>query len=206
MSRVFSRTGWGFLLAALASALAVADEPKSAEDPAALEFFEAKVRPILVEKCQSCHNAEKLKGGLRLDSREAAVAGGPTGPAVVPGKPDQSLLVDAINYGELKMPPRSKLAPDEIATLTRWVESGTGPALEPATGRPPRSSPGSRHRVVARPDRPVPAREARGQGDPSRGRSQQDRPDPPPDLRPHRPAANARRGGGLPRRSFAGRL
>jgi mono/diheme cytochrome c family protein len=134
MSRVFSRTGWGFLLAALASALAVADEPKSAEDPAALEFFEAKVRPILVEKCQSCHNAEKLKGGLRLDSREAAVAGGPTGPAVVPGKPDQSLLVDAINYGELKMPPRSKLAPDEIATLTRWVESGAAWPASPSSG------------------------------------------------------------------------
>ena len=65
------------------------------------------------------------KGGLRLDSRAAALKGGDTGPAVVPGKPKESLLVDAINYGELyQMPPKSKLPAEEIAVLTKWVEMG----------------------------------------------------------------------------------
>ena len=68
---------------------------------------------------------DKQKGGLRLDSRQAALAGGSTGPAVVPGKPEKSLLVDAINYGELyQMPPKSKLPAPEIATLTHWVKQG----------------------------------------------------------------------------------
>jgi len=100
-----------------------ATEPDRFE-PAALEFFETQVRPILVNRCYECHSgqAEELKGGLRLDSRGAALAGGDTGPAIVPGKPDQSLLVDAVNYGDLyQMPPQSKLSPEEIAALTQWV-------------------------------------------------------------------------------------
>src|SRR5262245_19791475 len=80
-----------------------------------LEFFEKSVRPILVERCQACHGASKQKGGLRLDSRQAILAGGSTGPAVIPGKPEDSLLVDAINYGEqYQMPPKSKLPAAEI--------------------------------------------------------------------------------------------
>ncbi len=95
------------------------------DDPAAIEFFEAKVRPLLVNRCQSCHGGEKSKGGLRLESKAEALTGGLTGPAIVPGKPGESLLVEAINYGEdLQMPPKSKLPADEIATLTRWVEQG----------------------------------------------------------------------------------
>ena len=98
---------------------------RAGDDPAAVEFFEAKVRPLLVNRCQSCHAGAKIKGGLRLDSRANAMAGGPSGPAVVPGKPDESLLVEAINYGEaLQMPPKSKLPADEIATFTKWVEQG----------------------------------------------------------------------------------
>ncbi len=78
--------------------------------PAAVEFFEREVRPILVERCQGCHGPSKSKAELRLDSREAALAGGQSGPSVVPGKPGESLLIEAINYGDLqKMPPRSKL-------------------------------------------------------------------------------------------------
>ena len=95
------------------------------DDPAAVEFFEAKVRPLLVNRCQTCHGGGKSKGGLRLESRDQAMAGGLTGPAIVPGKPEQSLLVEAINYGDvLQMPPKSKLPPEEIATLTRWVQQG----------------------------------------------------------------------------------
>src|SRR5581483_11899045 len=72
-----------------------------AADETGVEFFEKRVRPILVARCYECHSekSEKLKGGLRLDSRSAVLKGGETGPAVVPGKPKESLLIDAINYG-----------------------------------------------------------------------------------------------------------
>ena len=94
-------------------------------DAAGVEFFEKRVRPILSARCQGCHGPAKQKGGLRLDARETAIAGGATGPAVVPGNPSESLLVDAINYGEnYQMPPKSKLPPEEIATLTEWVQRG----------------------------------------------------------------------------------
>ena len=62
--------------------------------------------------------------GLRLDSHEGLLTGGETGPAVVPGKPDESLLVDAISYKTLEMPPKGQLPPEQIAILTKWVESG----------------------------------------------------------------------------------
>jgi mono/diheme cytochrome c family protein len=94
-------------------------------DPADVDFFEKKVRPILSARCQGCHGPEKQKGGLRLDARATVLSGGSTGPAVVPGNPKESLLVDAINYGETyQMPPKSKLPPEEIATLTEWVQRG----------------------------------------------------------------------------------
>jgi cytochrome c553 len=96
-----------------------------AADPAAVAFFERAVRPILVGRCQTCHGPTKAKGDLRLDSRVAVLAGGESGPAIVPGAARESLLIDAINYGELhQMPPKSKLPAEEIATLTRWVEMG----------------------------------------------------------------------------------
>ncbi len=106
-------------------------------DDAALEQFEKEVRPLLATRCQGCHGPTKQKGGLRLDSRPAMLAGGDTGPAVVPGKPGESLLVDAINYGEqVRMPPKSKLPPAEIAVLTKWVASGAA-WPEESSGRPP---------------------------------------------------------------------
>ena len=94
-------------------------------DPAAVEYFEKSVRPILAARCQGCHGPSKQKGGLRLDARAAILTGGSTGPAVVPGNLKESLLVDAINYGEtFQMPPKSKLPAAEIATLTEWVKKG----------------------------------------------------------------------------------
>jgi mono/diheme cytochrome c family protein len=108
-----------------------------APDPSAVAFFEGEVRPILVERCQSCHGARKSKADLRLDSRAAILAGGESGPAIVPGDPKESLLVDAINYGELhQMPPKSKLSDREIATLTRWVEMGAPWASANERGKP----------------------------------------------------------------------
>ena len=81
---------------------------------AALEkFFEQNVRPLLAENCYSCHAAKKQKGGLRLDSLEAILKGGESGPAVVPGKPEESLLVSAINYAGPEMPPDRKTAARE---------------------------------------------------------------------------------------------
>jgi Protein of unknown function (DUF1549)/Protein of unknown function (DUF1553)/Planctomycete cytochrome C len=96
-------------------------------DEADHEFFEKHVRPILVARCYECHSgqAKTLKGGLRLDSRAAALKGGDTGPAIVPARPKDSLLIDAINYGELyQMPPKSRLPAEEVAALTKWVQMG----------------------------------------------------------------------------------
>ena len=88
-------------------------------------FFEAKVRPLLISKCLECHGAEKPKAGLRLDSREALLTGGESGPAAIIGKPDESLLVDVISYrNTVQMPPKSKLPDAEIAILTDWVRRG----------------------------------------------------------------------------------
>ncbi len=94
-------------------------------DAARLEYFEKSVRPLLIARCLKCHGPEKQKGGLRLDSLRSILAGGGNGPAVVPGNPAESLLVDAIRYGDVvQMPPKSKLPADEIATLVKWVEIG----------------------------------------------------------------------------------
>ena len=97
----------------------------AAGDAAAVEFFEAKVRPVLAARCLGCHGPAKQRGGLRLDSRAAVLNGGESGPAAVPGKPAESLIVDAVNYGEtFQMPPKSRLPADEVAALTRWVSLG----------------------------------------------------------------------------------
>ncbi|MEK6262202.1 MAG: PSD1 and planctomycete cytochrome C domain-containing protein [Planctomycetota bacterium] len=118
------------LLGLLLGTVCPADEPARAEpvfDDASIEFFEKEVRPILTARCLECHgNGEKApKGGLRLNSRSELIKGGDTGAAIVPGKPAESLLVSAINYGDVyQMPPKSKLPPKEIATLTKWVEMG----------------------------------------------------------------------------------
>src|SRR5262245_41144923 len=99
-----------------------------AQDRQGLEFFEAKIRPILAEHCYSCHStrAKKVKGELRLDSREATRQGGETGPAVVPGKPEASLLLKAVRYQDesLRMPPKGKLPDNVIADLEAWIKMG----------------------------------------------------------------------------------
>ena len=99
------------------------------------KFFEQNVRPLLAEKCYSCHGTKKQKGGLRLDSIEAILKGGESGPAVVPGKPDESLLVSAINYAGPEMPPDGKLAPEKVAdshALDRlWCPHGPAAIVQP---------------------------------------------------------------------------
>lgn len=98
---------------------------KVPDDPKLTEFFEKQVRPLLAARCFECHGAEKQKAGLRIDSRDALLTGGDSGAAIVPGKPEDSLLVRAIGYtGDVKMPPKSKLPAAEIAILTEWVRRG----------------------------------------------------------------------------------
>jgi mono/diheme cytochrome c family protein len=94
--------------------------------PDNLEFFEKRVRPVLVERCLSCHGPDKAKGDLRLDTRDAMLKGGASGPAIVPGQPKDSRLVAAIRHAddELKMPPGGKLPDRDIAALEKWVELG----------------------------------------------------------------------------------
>ncbi len=89
------------------------------------DFFENKIRPILANNCNACHNATQL-GGLRVDSRDALLKGGTSGPAIIPGDPDKSLLIQAVrqNTEKLKMPKGGKLKADEIDSLAEWVRSG----------------------------------------------------------------------------------
>ena len=103
---------------------AAEDQPQfSAEQ---LEFFEKEVRPIFVEHCHKCHGPDEQEGGLRLDARSSILKGGDTGPAIAPGKPDESELILAISYDPdgYQMPPDGKLPDELIATLTKWVEIG----------------------------------------------------------------------------------
>ncbi len=106
----------------------------AAADRAAMDFFETAVRPVLVQSCQKCHGPDKSSSGLRLDSREAILKGGASGPAIVPGQPGASLLVQAVahSHEELKMPPRGKLPDAQVAALRRWVELGAPWAARPA--------------------------------------------------------------------------
>ena len=92
---------------------------------AQLELFEKQVRPVLAEHCWSCHGAKKQEAGLRLDSRAAVLRGGDSGPIVIPGKPDDSLLVRAVRRtGDVKMPPDNPLARAAVDALTQWVQLG----------------------------------------------------------------------------------
>ena len=101
--------------------------PAGQLDPAHVSFFEKRVRPVLVNRCYQCHSAgKKIKGGLRLDHREGVVRGGDSGPVIVPGNPEKSLLITAIRHtdDDLKMPKKEKLPEQEIAALTKWVTLG----------------------------------------------------------------------------------
>jgi mono/diheme cytochrome c family protein len=116
----------GFL-AALA-ALAARSPAGDASSPQSVEFFEKRVRPVLVEHCGKCHGDDprKIKGGLRLDSRDALLKGGDSGPALVPGVPAKSRLVEALRYKniDLQMPPKGKLPDAVIADFVAWIQAG----------------------------------------------------------------------------------
>ncbi|MCE9564882.1 MAG: PSD1 and planctomycete cytochrome C domain-containing protein [Planctomycetes bacterium] len=148
------------VLLVLSTARSQAAEP----DAAAIAFFEKQVRPLLVEHCHSCHSAKakKARGGLELDSREAILKGGDTGPAVEPGKPEKSLLMSAVNATktELQMPPKGKLRAPQIAALETWIRDGAvypaGAKAATTTAFDP-SSPEAKQFWSFRPLKPQPA-------------------------------------------------
>src|SRR5947207_250783 len=113
---------------ALAVLLTASTAARADGQDAAVAFFEKQVRPLLAEHCHACHSAKanKARGGLTLDSREALLKGGDTGPAVVPGRPEQSLLVTAVHgtRPDLQMPPKGKLRPAQVAVFEKWVRDG----------------------------------------------------------------------------------
>jgi hypothetical protein len=104
------------------------------------DFFEKKVRPVLVEHCYKCHSsrARKLKGGLRLDTAAGIRKGGETGPLFVPGKPMQSLLITVLRHEDMAMPPSGKLPDAVIKDFVAWVERGAALPADAAKDPTPR--------------------------------------------------------------------
>ncbi|QDU93105.1 PSD1 and planctomycete cytochrome C domain-containing protein [Lignipirellula cremea] len=119
-----------------------------AEDPSAegTALFNRSVLPVLQQKCYDCHShaAGKSKGGLMLDSRGGWTQGGESGPAIIPGKPDESLLLEAIRHGSLEMPPDEKLPAETVALIAQWISLG---APDPRTADP---SQGAMHQRIAK--------------------------------------------------------
>src|SRR5262249_38323975 len=122
----------------LPATLVLAVSSSAAQSSDGFDFFEKKIRPVLVERCYKCHSAqaEKLKGDLRLDSREGFLRGGESAtPAIVPGDAERSRLIEAIRYKkeDLQMPPpkQGKLTDQQIADFVAWINMG---APDPRTG------------------------------------------------------------------------
>ena len=130
---------YAWLACAAATPAAAATPQAAANDPAGIEYFEKKVRPILVGHCYGCHSGEskKAEGGLLVDSREALLKGGDSGPALVVGEPEKSLLLTAVRHldKDLKMPPGDKLSAIQITELATWVKMGVpDPRVASAAG------------------------------------------------------------------------
>ncbi|MGI9473527.1 MAG: DUF1553 domain-containing protein [Rubripirellula sp.] len=104
------------------------------------DFFESKIRPVLVQKCYECHSADsdELGGGLRIDNPDGMTVGGESGPIVVPGRPDESLLIQALRYDDLEMPPEAPLSDAIIKDFVKWVSLGA-PDPRPLDSSPKRS-------------------------------------------------------------------
>lgn len=106
-------------------------------DPQAVEFFETRIRPVLIKHCYECHSAEAdpVMGGLRVDTKAGLVTGGETGPAFEAGSPEQSLLIRALEHEELEMPPEGKLPAETIRSFVEWIRMG---APDPRTEEMPK--------------------------------------------------------------------
>jgi hypothetical protein len=120
------------LLVAISGSAAGAAEPRN-PSPEEVQFFEKSIRPLLVAQCLKCHGPEKQQAHLRLDSRVGMLQGGDSGAAIKPGEPDESLLIKAIRYEELEMPPDRRLDEREVDALVHWIKMGaTWPNSEDA--------------------------------------------------------------------------
>ncbi len=97
--------------------------PIRAANAEQVAFFETEIRPVLVQHCYGCHGPDKQKGGLRLDNLPSILEGGESGPAIELGSPEQSLLVQAIRYESLQMPPSGKLPASKIDAFVRWISA-----------------------------------------------------------------------------------
>ncbi|HET6961630.1 MAG TPA: PSD1 and planctomycete cytochrome C domain-containing protein [Terriglobia bacterium] len=113
-----------FAAFSIATCSTVSAAEDSKPDPSAIEFFEKQVRPLLVKQCISCHGPAQQFSSLRVDSREALLKGGNRGPAVIPGDATLSLLAKSVRHEGLKMPMGSKLAPEEVAAIEKWITLG----------------------------------------------------------------------------------
>ncbi len=124
------------LLVSAAASIASAAPQMAEQHPTkeASEYFEKKIRPILVKHCYECHSgdAKKAKGNFVLDTREGLRKGGQSGAAIEPGKPEDSLLIEAVRYQGLEMPPKEQLNEELIDELVKWVEMG---APDPRSGK-----------------------------------------------------------------------
>ena len=125
---------WVFWLVALLKAIpgpgVLAQFPPTSD---LVELFEKEVRPILAENCYSCHGPQLQRSSLRLDSRADMIRGGDRGPSIVPGKPEESLLVQAVRHQELKMPLGGMLKASEVETLVDWIRKGAHWADSPVS-------------------------------------------------------------------------
>ncbi|AGA31618.1 PSD1 and planctomycete cytochrome C domain-containing protein [Singulisphaera acidiphila] len=136
MKRIFQIGCSLFLIGTLP--LAGAEKGSAPASATGLDFFEAKIRPVLVAHCYQCHSVDagKSKGNLLLDSREAIRAGGDSGPAIVPGDPDASLLLRAISHvdPDLKMPPKTDRLPESVINdIKSWIQAGAADPREKGT-------------------------------------------------------------------------
>ncbi len=115
------------LVAQRAAIVLISSESRftQAEHQEGNRLFSEKVKPILNRKCGKCHGEDDARSGLRVYSREGLLCGGHRGPAIIVGDPDQSLIIKSVlQTGELKMPRRGKLSPEEIQSLSVWIKDG----------------------------------------------------------------------------------
>ncbi|MCC2669534.1 MAG: Planctomycete cytochrome [Armatimonadetes bacterium] len=124
--------GIGLALLAARPALPVEPPVPRPDTQAGERFFETKIRPLLAAKCFGCHGSQKQSSGLRLDARAALLQGGESGPVIVPGHPEKSLLVEITHPVNGRMPPTGKLKPEEAAALAQWVKLGAPWGVEQA--------------------------------------------------------------------------
>ncbi len=115
-----NRAGFLFFVFAITGPTFPADRPDRDQ-----RFFDTRVAPILTRRCLGCHNQQLNNGNISFQDRDSLLKGGRRGPAIVPGKPEKSVLVDSLRHdGELQMPPGPKLPRKEILILTDWIRRG----------------------------------------------------------------------------------